>query len=111
MERERGPGDLEADAAGGAGDDEGGPVERGEGEGVLEVARGDALEQELAHDAAPAPPPLDPPQPLLPPPPPHHGGALAAALAGGGGGGGGGGAHFCANRVSASTAPSEAAYD
>ena len=38
------PGDLEADAAGGAGDDDGDAVERGQLERVGEVAGGDTLE-------------------------------------------------------------------
>lgn len=48
-------GDLEADAAGGAGDDEGDAVERGKLERVGEVAGGDALEEELPHDSHPPP--------------------------------------------------------
>lgn len=62
----RGPGDLEADAAGGAGDDDGDAVERGQLERVGEVAGGDPLEEELPHHAHPPAAPLQPPQRLLP---------------------------------------------
>lgn len=66
---EEGPCDLEADAAGGAGDDYGDAVERGQLERVGQVAGGDPLEEELPHDAHPPAAPLQPPQRLLPPPP------------------------------------------
>lgn len=70
-EKEEGPGDLEADATGGAGDDAGEAIERGDGQRVLNMAGGDPLEEELPDYAAPSSPPFDPPQrfllPLLPP--------------------------------------------
>jgi hypothetical protein len=59
--RKQAPCDLEPDAAGGAGDDDGDAIERGQLERVGQVAGGDALEEELPHDGHPTAAPLQPP--------------------------------------------------